>query len=63
MAPSNSSPLAQLDRALFGGMALGTALMLLPWWGGALRAGFFLTLACTLLEIVTGHLLPGAEGS
>ena len=44
-------------------MALGTALMLLPWWGGALRAGFFLTLACTLLEIVTGHLLPGAEGS
>jgi len=53
--------LVQLDRALFGGMALGTALMLAPWWDGALRAGFFLTLACTVLEIVTGHLLPSGE--
>jgi len=46
------------DRILFCGMALGTALMLEPFWQGGLEWGFFLTLGCTVLEIVTGHLLP-----
>jgi hypothetical protein len=51
------------DRALLWGMALGTLLMLQPAWRGGLEWGFFLTLACTVLEIVTGHLLPGEEGT
>jgi len=46
------------DRALLGGMALGTVLMLQPVWEGGLKWGFFLTLASTILEIVTGHMLP-----
>ena len=46
------------DKALLCGMGLGTALMLQPYWSGGLAWGFFMTLACTLLEIVTAHLLP-----
>jgi hypothetical protein len=37
------------------GMALGVALMLQPWWSGGLRAGFFVTALCTLLQIVLSH--------
>ena len=51
------------DRCLFCGMALGTALMLEPYWSGGLEWGFFLTLGCTVLEIITGHLLPQAPSS
>jgi hypothetical protein len=54
---------ARADRALLWGMAAGTLLMLQPAWEGGLRWGFFVTLACTVLEIVTGHLLPGEEGA
>ena len=44
-------------------MAAGTLLMLQPVWSEGLKWGFFLTLGCTLLEIVTGHLLPDESGS
>ena len=44
-------------------IARGTLLMLQPVWRGGLEWGFFLTLACTVLEIVTGHLLPGEESA
>jgi hypothetical protein len=50
----------RVDRALFWGMGLGTAIMLQPFWTGGLRFGFFLTLGSTVLEIITGHLLPEA---
>jgi hypothetical protein len=50
---------ADLDRATLLGMALGVALMLQPWWPGGLRAGFFVTLASTVLQIVAGHLPRG----
>ena len=62
MARSSSDVVAFADRALLWGMAGGTLLMLQPAWEGGLRCGFFLTLACTVLEIVTGHLLP-SEGN
>jgi len=39
-------------------MGLGTLLMLQPFWSDGLKWGFFMTLAATILEIVTGHLLP-----
>ena len=51
------------DRTLLCGMGLGTALMLQPYWPGGLCFGFFVTLGCTVLEIVTAHLLPQAPGS
>jgi hypothetical protein len=54
---------ALADRALLWGMAGGTLLMLQPAWEGGLRWGFFVTLACTVLEIVTGHLLPNEGGT
>jgi hypothetical protein len=54
---------ALADRALLYGMAGGTLLMLQPAWRGGLQWGFFVTLACTVLEIVTGHLVPGEADS
>ena len=53
----------RLDRALLCGMALGTALMLQPLWADGLKWGFFLTLGCTVFEIVTAHLLPQVSSS
>jgi hypothetical protein len=44
-------------------MGLGVLLMLQPVWADGLKVGFFLTLASTVLEIVTGHLQPEAPGS
>jgi hypothetical protein len=62
LAQSSSDDLvAALDRALLWGMALGTCLMLQPFWASGLRWGFFVTLGSTVLEIVTAHLLPGAN--
>jgi hypothetical protein len=46
------------DRIFLAGMALGILLMLQPIWDSGLKWGFFLTLFCTVLEIVTGHMLP-----
>ncbi len=51
------------DRVLLGGMALGTLLMLQPVWAGGLKCGFFVTLVATVLEIVTGHMLPDRPGA
>ena len=63
MARSNSELILHADRTLLCGMGLGTALMLQPYWPGGLCFGFFVTLGCTVLEIVTAHLLPQAPGS
>lgn len=46
-----------LDKFSLIGMALGVAMMLQPWWAGGFAFGFFLTLASTLLQIVTSHLV------
>jgi hypothetical protein len=50
----------RVDKGLLCGMGLGTALMLQPYWASGLAWGFFVTLGCTVLEIVTAHLLPRA---
>jgi hypothetical protein len=50
--------IVRVDRALFWGMGVGVLLMLEPFWANGLKVGFFVTLACTVLEIVTGHMLP-----
>ena len=63
MAPSSNDTVALADRVLLWGMAAGTLLMLQPLWEGGLEWGFFVTLGCTVLEIVTGHLLPSEEGA
>jgi hypothetical protein len=54
---------ALADRALLWGMAAGTLLMVQPAWPSGLEWGFFVTLTSTVLEIVTGHLLPSEEAS
>src|SRR5437868_5618350 len=54
---------ALADRVLLYGMGVGTLLMLQPFWDGGLKWGFFVTLASTVLEIVTGHMLPQAPGA
>lgn len=46
----------RLDQLSLLGMVLGVALMLLSWSGDMLRLGFFITLGCTLLQIVVGRL-------
>ena len=38
------------------GMAIGVATMLQPWWSGGMRAGFLITFACTIGQIVVSHL-------
>jgi hypothetical protein len=45
-----------LDRAALGGLALGFALYILPFWrAGRLRYALFVTLLSTLLHIYTSH--------
>jgi hypothetical protein len=63
LAQSNSDSIVLADKALLYCMGLGTALMLQPFWDGGLKWGFFLTLASTILEIVTAHMLPGAPAA
>jgi len=63
LAQSNSDLVALADRVLLYGMGAGTLLMLQPFWDGGLKWGFFMTLASTVLEIVTGHMLPQAPGA
>ena len=48
--------IARFETLALGGMALGVATMLQPWWNGGMRAGFFVTLACTIGQIVLSHL-------
>jgi hypothetical protein len=47
---------ARFEGLALLGMALGVAVMLQPWWTGGMRAGFFLTAACTIAQIVLSHL-------
>jgi hypothetical protein len=47
-----------LDRASLAGIACGVALVVQPWWSGGFRAGFFVVLGATLLQIVASHALP-----
>lgn len=44
-----------LDRLALAGMAVGTLLILQPWWAVGFRAGFFVLLVSTVLYIVTSH--------
>lgn len=46
---------ARIESLALAGMAFGVATMLQPWWAGGMRAGFFLTLGCTLLQIAAAH--------
>ncbi len=55
---SSTPPIVVADRCTLFGMALGVACMLQPWWELGFRVGFFATLACTIAQIVTSHLLP-----
>ena len=48
--------ISALDKSSLVGMALGVALMLQPWWEGGFHLGFFMTLNCTVLQIVAAHL-------
>jgi hypothetical protein len=45
----------RLETSALAGMAIGVATMLQPWWSGGMRAGFFLALGCTVLQIVASH--------
>jgi hypothetical protein len=60
LARSSNEVIALADRALLGAMGFGTLLMLQPFWSGGLKWGFFVTLAATVLEIVTGHMVSPA---
>ena len=46
-----------LDKFTLIGMAIGVAMMLQPWWGAGFEVGFFVTIASTVLQIVTSHLV------
>ena len=50
-----------LDRLTLAGIAVGLGLLLQPWWEAGFRAGFFVTAAATLGQVVTSHLLPRSE--
>jgi hypothetical protein len=47
---------SRLEGLALAGMAIGVATMLQPWWDGGMRAGFFVTFACTIGQIVLAHL-------
>ena len=53
--------IVRIDRLTLVAIALGIAVTLQPWWSGGFRIGFFLTIAATLAQIVTSHLLPKEE--
>ena len=44
------------DKFSLIGMALGVAMMLQPWWPDRFRAGFFLTIVTTIVQIIISHL-------
>ena len=46
---------ARIESLALAGMAFGVATMLQPWWAGGMRAGFFLTLGCTVLQNAAAH--------
>jgi hypothetical protein len=45
-----------LDRCAVGGLVLGLALYVMPFWReGRLRPAFWITLVATLLHVYTSH--------
>jgi hypothetical protein len=50
-----------LDWIAIAGMLLGIGMALCAWWDWALRLGFFVTLAFTVVHIVTSHIVQPAE--
>src|SRR5262249_51036310 len=48
--------IAALDKFSLICMALGAAMMLQPWWSNGFRAGFFVTICATILQIIVSHL-------
>jgi hypothetical protein len=50
------SALQRAELAALWGMAFGVALMIQPWWGDGLRAGFFVTLLSAIAQNVIGRL-------
>ena len=54
--PRAAGARARLDRISLVGLAAGLVAMLQPWWRAGFRAGFFLLLAATVLQIVAAHL-------
>jgi hypothetical protein len=66
LAPSSNSArtpfIVHFDRVVLGGLALGLAMYVMPFWAeGRLRGAFWLTLVCTLLHIYTSHKRAGAD--
>ena len=58
---SNRFWIVALDRAALGGLALGLALYVMPFWAeGRLRPAFWLTLVSTLLHVYTSHRRSGS---
>ncbi|HCL28207.1 MAG TPA: hypothetical protein DIC52_07205 [Candidatus Latescibacteria bacterium] len=49
--------LSRLDLIARVGLAAAVGCMLQPWWLDGFRYGFFLTVLCTLLHIVTSRLV------
>jgi len=47
---------ARGEKLALWGLALGVALMLQPWWSDGMRAGFFVTLASVVAQIVCSHM-------
>ena len=53
---SSKSWIVTLDRVALGGLALGLALYVMPFWReGRLRPALWLTLLSTLLHVYTSH--------
>jgi hypothetical protein len=53
LAPSSSE---LWDRVALGGIALGLALYVAPFWSeGRLKLAFWITFAATVLHVITSH--------
>jgi hypothetical protein len=62
---SNSQRLiVALDRFAVGGLVLGLALYVMPFWReGRLRPAFWITLLATLLHVYTSHKRAKSEAA
>ncbi len=49
-----------LDKLSLIAMASGVGMMLQPWWAEGFRAGFFVTLIGTVLQVFVGRFAAGA---
>jgi hypothetical protein len=56
--------LVLLDRVALGSLLLGLVLYVIPWWSdGRLRVAFWLTLAATVLHVITSHRRADGEAA